>query len=204
MQIILGSSSPNRAALFDRLGIAYTVEKPDYEEIITQNEPTHEQVMRFAKGKAESIAPRYKGQNDYLILGFDSMISLEGKSIGKAESKAAMIEMIVSFAGKQQEILTGVCVLGTVSGRPVCETFYAKSTAQFRADITPEMLQKYGAFGDWSGKCGAWSVLGTGLMLVEELSGSFQNVVGVPVIPLRKCIERLTGRSIFDVIAPQK
>lgn len=202
MKIVLGSSSKNRAELFNRLGIAYTVSVPNYEEVIIENEDCSVQVERFAEGKALSIIDKYDGLKNCLVLGFDSMISVDGKSIGKAPNREAMIEMLLSFAGKQQEVITGVCIIGWVDGKPVKEVFSVASIAHFRADITREQLEKYAQFGDWSGKCGAWSVMGTGLFFIEKIEGSFQNIVGVPVMKIRTEIERMTNKSIFDVVEP--
>lgn len=206
MLLILGSSSPNRRALFDRLGVSYTVEKPEYEEIIVVHEPAKEQVERFAEGKARSILARLRRtnspllQSDFVLLGFDSMISCNGKTLGKAADKADMIEMILSFSGQTQQVITGVSMIGMYQEKPFSEVFSASTTVIFRDDITRNMLEKYAQFDDWSGKCGAYSILGTGSFLLDSIDGSFQNIVGVPVLKLRKVLEQMTGKDIFSLL----
>ena len=79
MKIILASSSPNRKELFDRLGIAYEIIKPDYEEHINPDISPEAQIQEFALGKAQSVgrinrSTEQPNNEDYLIMGFDSMI----------------------------------------------------------------------------------------------------------------------------------
>ena len=209
MKIILGSSSPNRKELMDKLGVAYSIMEPDYEEIIIEDRGAIEQVEEFALGKGESVYekviakphgfPEQVRDENFLVLAFDSMISCEGRAIGKAKTKKEAFEQIQSFVGKPQEIITGVAVLGQVNGQKVSEVFHDVTPVLFRDDITNCQIRSFLEFGDWKGKCGSYSILGTGIFFLESINGDFQNIVGIPVLKMGKVIERLTGKSVFNV-----
>jgi septum formation protein len=71
----------------------------------------------------------------------------------------------------------------------------------FRSDITEEEIDAYLTFDDWQGKCGAYSILGTGIFFVEKIEGSFQNIVGIPIEALGKKLYDLTGVKSLQLFA---
>jgi septum formation protein len=199
MHIILGSSSPSRKELFDRLGIAYTVSNPEYEEIIDPNAPTQSQVKTFAQGKAMSIYPKFKTEPNVVIMGFDSMIQANNQTIGKAHSADAVTKMITSFVGNTQQVVSGFCLCGNFNGQFFSHTHTVSTDVTFRADITPQEIQKYLTFNDWQGKCGAYSILGPGIFLLASIHGDFQNIIGVPIIAINKAMQKITGQSLLQL-----
>ena len=195
MKIILASSSKNRSELLTRMGINFEIAAPDYEEVIIPDQSPTQQVQDFALGKAQSVYTKYKHEENVLILGFDSMIDLEGKSLGKAHTKKDAFEMIQSFIGKSQKVTTGIALIGNWKGQYFEQVDFESSDVKFRDDITNCQIKKYLEFGDWTGKCGAYSILGTGIFLLESIQGDFQNIIGVPVIKLGNLIRQVTGKS---------
>lgn len=207
MKIILGSSSPNRKDLLTKMGIAYTSCEPDYEEIIVPERSAVDQVQEFSLGKGESVYKKVlgaecgvQGDEDFLVLSFDSLISCEGKSVGKAKTKKEAFEQIQSFVGKPQDIITGVALVGRFKGEKVVKVFYDVTSVQFRDDITNCQIRSFLEFGDWKGKCGSYSILGTGIFFLKSIDGDFQNIIGIPVLKMGQEIEALTGKSIFNVV----
>ena len=82
MKLILASTSPNRRELFDRMGVEYQAVAPDYEEIIDNTLEPFAQVEAFALGKGQSVVDQLDlGDEDYLVMGGDSMIEFEGGSL---------------------------------------------------------------------------------------------------------------------------
>lgn len=204
MRIILASSSPNRKALFEKLGIVFEAVKPSFEEIIDPNSPPEQQVKNFAYEKARSVFINHKEETNILIMGFDSMISFQGGSIGKPKTKKKAFNMIQSFVGRSQAIITGVCLMGNYNGKYFEETDMMSTPVQFRSDTTDHQIEKYLEFGDWQGKCGAYSILGTGVFFLEPVTGDFQNIIGVPVQKLGEMLFKVTGQSPFAIFEPKK
>lgn len=195
MKVVLASSSENRRALFEKLGIAFEQMSPEFEEIITEHEPPHDQIQTFALEKAKSVFHKYSTLDDVLVMGFDSMIELDGASIGKPNTKKQALEMIQKFVGRTHEISTGVACVGNWKGKYFEEVALETTTVHFRKDVTNCQIKKFLEFGDWKGKCGAYSILGTGIFLMESYVGDFQNIIGVPVLKLGKMVREVTGKS---------
>lgn len=202
MKIILASTSLNRKALLDRMKIQFEIAVPDYEEIIDTSVPPQEQVAIFALGKAQSVYNKYKEEEDVLILGFDSMIEFQGGSVGKSKTKKAAFEMIQSFLGKPQNVVSGIAIIGNVKGEYVEIADHESTHVTFKKDITNCQIQKYLEFGDWSGKCGAYSILGTGQFFIEKIDGDFQNIIGIPVIKMGDMIQEITGKNPITIFEP--
>jgi len=202
MKIILASSSENRRQLFERMKFDFEVAHPDCEEILNPSISHGANVESFALEKAQSVYKKYKNEEDILIMGFDSMIWFKDELIGKPKTKKAAFEMLQKFIGHSQQVISGVAILGNNKGKYFEKVGHETTYVKFRSDITNCQLHKYLDFGDWSGKCGAYSILGMGQFLIEEIDGDFQNIVGVPVLSLGKMIQSATGKNpikVFEV-----
>lgn len=203
MKIILASTSPNRRELFDRMGIHYEAIAPDYEEIIDHSIEPYAQVEAFALGKGASVDDQLNFSEDYLVMGFDSMIEFEGTSLGKAKNKEEAMRMLKSFIGKPQNIVSGFALIGSYQGKKFNLTDHQATSVKFRSDVTEAEIEKYLKFGDWAGKCGAYSILGPGIFFLESLDGDFQNIVGVPVMRIGKHLKKITGHSLIELSTPK-
>lgn len=206
MKIILGSSSPNRKELFDRMGIDYAVVSPTSDEIVNPDESSIENIERFALEKAQSIfpdktKPPYEG--NFLVMGFDSMIEFDGAVLGKAGTKKSAFEMIQSFVGKEQKVTTGMACVGVWKGEYFEKVVHESTPVKFRSDTTNCQIRSYLEFGDYAGKCGAYSILGPGIFLLEKIDGDFQNIIGVPVIKFGEVIREITGKSPLSLLSPR-
>ena len=209
MKIILASTSQNRRELFDRLGIAYEVAVPECAEIVDKNISNIDNIKQFSLEKAQSV---YKSlardlspvlEEDVLILGFDSMVEFEGEVIGKPKDAADAEKMLKTFIGKPQKIISGIACVGNYDGQYFEKVETVDTNILFRSDTTLEQLEKYIQFNDWSGKCGSYSILGTGIFLLESIDGDFQNIIGVPVIKMGEMIRDITGKSPLSIVVPQ-
>jgi len=201
MKIILASTSENRRQLLERMGIGFEVMAPDYEEIIDGDTDPVEQTKVFALGKAQSVWNLIKDtERKVLVLGFDSMIGFQGGSLGKPKDKAEAFTMLKSFIGQKQDIVTGMAAVGRFAGQEFQEVIHESTNVKFRADITDSEIKKFLEFGDWQGKCGGYSILGTGIWFLEYVDGDFQNVVGVPVMRLGEVIRKVTECSPIEAL----
>lgn len=221
MKFILASTSKNRQAMLQKMGIAFESIAPDYEEVIDRDASPEGQIQEFALGKARSVYDMVKAMKpgrheameqlrsfkaselqNILVLGCDSMIDFEGQSIGKPKDRAEAFEQISQFRSKPQRIMTGCALIGNVDGKYVENIFYESTSVQFRSDITDEQIENFLEFGDWEGKCGAYSILGTGIYFLEYIDGDFQNIIGIPVLKLGEALREVTGKSPLDIFTP--
>ncbi len=209
MKLILASTSPNRKELFDRMGVVYEAIAPDYEEIIDPNLEPFAQVEAFALGKAQSVFDRVRtkfelsSNSDFMVMGFDSMIEFKGGSLGKAHSVEEATLMLKSFVGQSQQIVSGFALIGQYKGKTFEITDHQATQAQFRDDVTDAEIEHYLSFGDWQGKCGAYSILGPGIFFLDFIAGDFQNIIGVPVIKIGHDIKKELGVSWLELLNPK-
>ncbi|MCF7918157.1 Maf family protein [Candidatus Gracilibacteria bacterium] len=203
MKIILASSSPNREELLTRMGFQFEVVHPTFEERIDVTVSPEKQIQHFALEKAKSVFQKFSTLDDVMIMGFDSMIDFKGTSVGKPRTKKAAFEMIQSFIGKSQRVSTGIALVGRWEGEYFEKVSVVHSPVKFRSDITDDQIYRYLEFGDWKGKCGAYSILGTGMFFLESIDGDFQNIVGIPVLKMGEMIREVTGKSPVWVMEPK-
>jgi septum formation protein len=202
MKIILASRSPHRQELLSKMGFRFDVVYPCFEEIIHSDIPPQKQVKHFALEKAKSVFSQFSEDKNIIIMGFDSMIDFEGNSLGKPKTKKAAFQMLQSFVGKKQKVSTGIALIGKWKGKYFEKTSLVNSPVYFRSDITNCQIRRYLEFSDWQEKCGAYSILGTGIFFLKSIDGDFQNIVGVPVLRMGEMIREITGKSPVWILEP--
>jgi septum formation protein len=121
-----------------------------------------------------------------LVLGADTLVWLEGQPLGKPAHHAAARAMLESLSGKSHEVVTGVCLMHGDSGR--CEVFSEVTRVQFRF-LDAEVINRYLAAVHTLDKAGGYALQQHGDWLVESVSGSETNVIGLPVEALRTTLE---------------
>lgn len=133
-----------------------------------------------ARGKARVVSRANPGAT---VLGADTVVVLDGSSIGSPDDAAEAAVMIAALAGRTHEVITAVCVIADGS-----ETTALECTAVCFRDIAPRMLAWYVGTGEWQGRAGGYAVQGAGWALVDRLVGDYSNVVGLPVTRVREML----------------
>jgi septum formation protein len=179
--IVLASTSPQRRAILEQLGLPFEVVAPAYEEV--GNDP-----VEHAVGKAQSVEG-----GDLPVLGVDTVVSCAGRVLGKpggADEAEAMLDFL---GGKTHEVVSGLCLRTAAweaTGREVTRVSFRPLTARD--------LAWYMASGEWQGRAGAYAIQGRGAALVERIEGDYLNVVGLPAALLvRLLAERFAGTYGF-------
>ena len=173
-KIILASASPRRKELLSQIGITFEIIKAEKEEHITSSIPT-EVVKELSMQKAKEVAAKCDGS---IIIGADTIVAMEGQILGKPKDRADAMRMLRLLQGKKHQVITGVTVLlgstKTLSFAEVTDvSLYPMTDAQIERYIaTGEPMDKAGAYGvhEWIGFIG-----------VENISGSYYNIMGLPV-----------------------
>jgi septum formation protein len=191
--LVLASASPRRQALLAVQGLYFEVIPSSLPEPSPEpGEPPAEYAARMARLKGEDIAARHP---DKVVLSADTIVVQGDNILGKpADSRHAM-DMLSALSGGWHDVMTGFCVLCGRDGLAVCRTV---STRVHMGVSSPELLQAYIATGEPMDKAGAYGIQGIGAFLVDEVQGSYTNVVG---LPLAKVLEVLGSAG---VIAPAR
>ena len=147
--------------------------------------PTSEAVGRLALRKARAVAGRHR---DGLVLAADTVVVLDGEPLGKPSEPEEARAMLRRLRGREHEVITGVAVVDVRSGR--AKTM-AVSSRVLMAGYSDATIDTYVASGAPLDKAGAYAIQDLGGALVERLTGSYTNVVGLPVEETRRLLEEL-------------
>jgi septum formation protein len=179
--IVLASTSPQRRAILELLGVPFVVVPPRYEEL--GDDP-----VEHAAGKARSVDGAGR-----VVLGVDTDVFLDGRRLGKAEDAEEARAMLGLLAGRTHEVVSGLCLLGDS-----WEELHRVVTSVSFRPLGALEIERYVRSGEWEGRAGAYAVQGLGATLVERLDGDYLNVVGLPAALLvRLLAEHLPGRHGF-------
>jgi septum formation protein len=184
--LLLASTSPQRRAILQQLGLPFDIVAPRYEEHDPPDADAATLVCEHARGKAASAAG---AAGERPVLGVDTTVVLAGRIYGKPADAADAERMLEELSGRTHAVVSGLCLI-----TPGWEAVEAAVTlVTFRA-LTPLELGLYVAGGEWEGRAGAYAIQGRGAALVERVEGDYLNVVGLPAALLvRLLAERFTG-----------
>ncbi|MGH3072393.1 MAG: Maf family protein [Gaiellaceae bacterium] len=184
--ILLASTSPQRRAILEQLGIPFDVVAPSYVEHDPPDADPVELVREHARGKARSVA-NLAGQRP--VLGVDTSVWLGGRVFGKPADAAAAERMLDELAGATHVVVSGLCLL-----TPGWEVVEHESTHVTFRELSPRELAHHLAHGEWEGRAGGYAIQGRGAALVERVEGDYLNVVGLPgALLVRLLAERFPG-----------
>ncbi len=183
--LVLASASPQRRKTLERLGVSFTV-RPTHIAEIEQGEPA-EVAVENALRKAR--AARVSGVRE-TILGVDTLVALGASIYGKPPDQSAARTTIAALAGETHTVLSGVALLR--GDRE--QVALARTEVVFR-DCDEQLVDWYVASGEWREKSGGYAIQGLGAVLVREIRGDYENVVGLPLSTLLDlCPELLPSR----------
>ena len=185
-KIILASNSPRRKELLSGLGVDYEVKTlPDVDESYPDGLSGEEIAKHIARGKAEAY--RSLIQADELVITADTIVWLDGTVMGKPKDEEEAKDMLMCLSGKTHQVITGVC-LTTASMQ---KTFATVTDVTF-ATLTEDEIDYYVTRYQPMDKAGSYGVQEwIGFVGVENLSGSYFNVMGLPIQRLYTELKKL-------------
>jgi len=183
-KIILASKSPRRQELLRLMDIDFRIVLKDVDESYPDDLTPEEIAVHIAEKKAKAFD---ESIGDEVVLTADTIVSIDGKILGKPETVDHAFEMLQILSGKVHRVVTGVCLLHKHQYNlfhDVSEVFFRKLTDQeirFYVDKY-QPLDKAGAYGiqEWIGLIG-----------IDRINGSYTNVVGLPTEKLYQQLKRL-------------
>lgn len=172
VRLILASTSPRRRDLLSRLGIAFDVTAPRYDEVIDPRVSPEGQAAAFALGKARSVSTF-----DAVVLGSDTLVVVDRTILGKPADPADARRMLSLLRGRAHRVITAVAVI--TPGQPD-HVFVDVAVVRMRA-IGDEELAEYVATGEPLDKAGAYAAQGIGARFIESIEGDQTTVIGLPL-----------------------
>lgn len=178
LRLVLASASPRRKKLLGWLGFEFDIRPMDVDEAIPEGETAMQAARRLAKAKAHAAA---HGEDGEVILAADTLVTINDRILGKPNDVAEAKEMLAYLAGREHQVVTGFHLIGP----GLDQTGSAQSQVRFRP-LTQAEIDAYVATGEPMDKAGSYAIQGMGACIVEEVSGSYTNVVGLPLAAVVK------------------
>lgn len=174
-RLILASNSPRRIALLKTLGYPFDVVPHNTEECVSNDISPEELVQRLALQKAEDVAQRV---GNAVIISADTIVLLNHCILGKPVDGPDALRMLSMLSDAEHEVLTGVCLVEIPSKKKSLR--FDRTQIKMRY-ITGEEINAYVKFGEPMDKAGAYAIQGLGSRFIEKITGSYTNVVGLPL-----------------------
>jgi septum formation protein len=180
--LILASASPRRQQLLDLLGLEFETVPAAVEERPEADERPTDFACRVARDKALEVAAVHPSR---LVLGADTVVELDGSILGKPTSEDDASSMLRRLSGRGHLVHTAMALSHDGATHVVVDT-----AAVTFAVLTEPTIRWYVATGEPMDKAGAYAVQGAGGLLVEQVSGSPQTVIGLPIHRLPELFSR--------------
>lgn len=170
--ILLASGSPRRKEILEKLGLEFRIQASSVDELTDGN--PEEIAIKNAWLKATDIA---KDNKDYIVIGSDTVVAMNGKIYGKPKDSQHAFEMLKELNGAQHEVISGVAVVGINAG---VEFVFSDSTRVQMKKSQDEAIWKYIHSAKPFDKAGAYGIQDPEQDIIKNYDGSFDNVVGFP------------------------
>ena len=195
----LASSSPRRQMLLKKYGLKFACHSPQINETPHENEAAKSFVKRMSSEKASEIQRSFPElPHDVIILAGDTIVFFDEKILGKPENTEHAYSMLRQLSGQTHQVFSGFSILNKDSGEEITDVICTEVRFQKLHD---DLLEWYVNSGEVFGKAGAYSIQGLGAILVESISGSYNNVVGFPI---ERIIHHLTANAWISFAVKDK
>ena len=183
--LVLASQSPNRRRLLEDCGVRVFARPQDIDEMCGLTEPAAV-VQTLSKQKMDCYLKSPDFDPDLPAVAVDTLVCLDGKLLGKPSDGDDAAKMIKLLSGRTHEVLSGLCVYNPASGN-VTEVFDT-SLVRFH-ELSDDDIAWYISTGDPAGAAGAYKIQSNGYRLIESISGSFSNIIGLPLEKLAELLK---------------
>ena len=195
-QLILASASPRRQALIQLFGLPVTIQAADVDEAVIREPDPVRMVLATARLKAAWVAARQK--RPALVIGSDTTVALEGQMLGKPADHVEARRMLQALRGRVHQVHTGVVIIDSETGRSQADV--ATVDVPMRAYSDSE-IEAYIASGDPLDKAGAYGIQHAGFRPVDNLTGCYAGVMGLPLCHLANLLGRFQVPVIPTIAA---
>jgi septum formation protein len=173
--LVLASASPRRLDLLRQVGLEPAeIDPADIDETPGPREAPRTYALRMARAKLAAVVCRHPGA---VVLAADSVVVCGRRILPKAESEQDARTCLTLLSGRRHRVLGGVAV-GSADGS--VRTRLVETVVRFKR-LEASELDDYLRCGEWRGKAGGYAIQGRAAGFVAFVSGSYSNVVGLPL-----------------------
>jgi septum formation protein len=195
-ELILASQSPRRKDLLERAGLRFRVHVPSTPELPApdriKKETPAEIVKKISAAKAHACSEELNNAPNTIILSADTLVFLGKKVLSKPSDEKQARAMLQSLSGKWHSVYTGVsCLQNQEKKKQKVKSIFIETRVQF-FPLTKKQIDWYLSTGEPMDKAGAYGAQGYGSTLVKAYSGSYTNVVGLPLGESLRLLEKIS------------
>lgn len=176
-EFILASASPRRLDLLRQIGIDAIVDPSGLDESLPEGTLPTDGARQLALAKALAVARRHP-HSSVLVLGADTVVSVDGTILGKPTDDADATAMWNALRGRTHDVHTGVAVVAAATGEHRSAVATTRVTMRHATDVE---IESYIATGEANDAAGSYAIQGRAAVFVERIDGDYSNVVGLPL-----------------------
>lgn len=199
-RLLLASKSPRRLELLRQIVADNKIEVmvSKHQEEMYPNEAAEERVKRLALEKAQRVLARRGefSQGIEIVIGADTEIVLDEEPIGQPSNDEEARLLLQRLSGRKHRALTGLALLSTINGKTFVDC--VSTEVKFK-QLSRQDIDQYVMSGEPIGKAGGYGIQGKGALFIEEIEGSYSNVVGLPLERLSEILEYEFEMPIWNI-----
>ncbi len=181
--LILASASPRRKELLANADIPFEVMPADIDETLPCDDPA-EAAEEISCRKAEFVAEKLmkeEKRDSFVILSADTVVSIDGKILGKPEDEEEAFNVLKELQGREHEVYTGVTIGIKHPGKGVRYRLFHEKTRVRLYPVSDAQIRDYIATGEPMDKAGSYAIQGSFAKYIKGIKGDYSNVVGLPI-----------------------
>ncbi len=187
MRIVLASSSPRRKELMKMFDLPFEIITKDTDEVYDNTKTSYEQCMSIARSKAQNVYQDIK--DDVIVIGSDTIVSLEGEIYGKPKDYDDAFEMIKKISGKKHEVISSLSLFIRKNGIEYEELTYDKCDV-YVSSMSDSEIDSWINSNDVYSKAGAYAIQEGFGKYIEKTDGDYFSIVGFPVHKLYELLKK--------------
>jgi septum formation protein len=174
----------------EKIGLKFEVEPSNYAEDMHSKLRPDELAKSISLEKAKVVARKHKNA---IVIAADTFIVFRGKIMGKPDTEAEAINMLMTLRGKSHSVITGFTILDTDRNKVLTKSV---ETIIHIKNLTPEEIDAYVKSKEPLDKAGAYAIQGLGSVIVERIEGDYFNVMGLPLSALAEGLKEFGVRIL--------
>jgi septum formation protein len=190
--LILASASPRRKRLLEQIRLPFKCVPGHVDESETINSP-EALCQHLALKKASRVRVDYEPA---WVLGADTLVVVGSHVLGKPGDEIEAADMLRELSGREHRVITGFAIISPFG--PPAYSEAVTTSVQIRA-LNETEIQTYISTGEPFGKAGGYAIQGIGAFMVEAITGSYTNVVGLPLCALVRALVQIGALKSFPL-----
>jgi septum formation protein len=191
--LILASASPRRKELLNQVRLPFRAVPSDIDEKVEGRVGSPLRAALLAKKKAKDVCIKVEG---HWVLGADTIVVLGDRLLGKPADAEDIQAMLNLLSGQEHKVFTGFALRDPSGDEAHVETTMTRVKMK---ELSKKDISNYVATGEAYGKAGSYAIQGIGVFMVEEIIGSYSNVVGLPLCAFIKALLHIGAIQSFPL-----